>query len=269
MKKILLGLFLSICLVSNGYCVDEWSKADPQGSRGASDIDAYVAANNSALDRYLAYGRHDCKLSYASESTITVGAGSIVCSNSTGEVRRMRANTTATTVSWSDIDTGSENDSTTYYLWAIGDADTTTFTVKISLSSTAPGSSTYYKRLGSFYNDADSNITQIVDDEYSNISTYDSGWFAVSTSASYIKTHSLGTTKMVIAVFYSASSDGSSPMLVRNWDAESGYTYGYRIDTISTTNFTVKTAALGVNLITFPNTSATSGYYRVIALAFN
>jgi hypothetical protein len=146
--------------------VDEWSKADPQGSRGASDIDAYVAANNSALDRYLAYGRHDCKLSYASESTITVGAGSIVCSNSTGEVRRMRANTTATTVSWSDIDTGSENDSTTYYLWAIGDADTTTFTVKISLSSTAPGSSTYYKRLGSFYNDADSNITQIVDDGY-------------------------------------------------------------------------------------------------------
>jgi len=246
--------------------VDEWLKAEPQGSRDASDIDAYVAANNSALDRYLAYGRHDCKLSYASESTITVGAGSIVCSNSTGEVRRMRANTTATTVSWSDIDTGSENDSTTYYLWAIGDADTTTFTVKISLSSTAPGSSTYYKRLGSFYNNADSNITQIVDDGNANISTYDSGWFAVSNATSYTKTHNLGTTKIIAKLYYASDSSGTGMTEVFTNDPDKGW----GIKNITTTTLVAQTGSLYITATysdTGVQTNVASGYYRVIALA--
>jgi len=188
MKKILLGLILSLCFISQGYAVDEWAVGDPAGTRNASDLDLYLLANNAALDRFLTYGRHDCKVAYASASTITVGAGSIVCSNSAGSVRRLRANSTAITATWAMIDTGAEAASTTYYLWAIGDADTATFTVKISLSSTAPGSSTYYKRLGSFYNDASSNITLVADDMYTEQRTYKylGAWTAKSFDTSYL-----------------------------------------------------------------------------------
>jgi hypothetical protein len=98
-------------------------------------------------------------LSYSSATTIAVSAGEVVCSNSDASVRKMRQNTSATNVTFSDIDTGAEASSTTYYLYANCDADATTATFKVSASSTAPTGVTYYKRLGSFYNDSSSNIT--------------------------------------------------------------------------------------------------------------
>jgi hypothetical protein len=164
MKKILLGLFLSLCLLSNGYCVDEWSKADPQGSRGASDIDAYVAANNSALDRLNYDHIQGCVLSYASASTLTVEAGSLSLPNAGGTTVRYRRNPTSTTVAWTELDTGVEAISQTYYIYGVADTDATTFTVKISTNSSAPTSATYYRRLGSFYNDASGDITQVTND---------------------------------------------------------------------------------------------------------
>jgi hypothetical protein len=174
MKRLWIALVLSLGLVVNGWAADEWAVGDPAGTRNASDLDTYLLANNTALDRFLQYGRHDCKISYASASTITVGTGSVVCSNSGGTVRHLRANTAAVTVTWGMIDTGAEEASKTYYLWAVGDADATTFTVMVSLSSTAPTGATYYKYLGSFYNDASSNITQTVDDN-DNDSAYIKG----------------------------------------------------------------------------------------------
>ena len=71
----------------------------------------------------------------------------------------MRQNTTATTVTWADIDTGAEAASTTYYVYAVADADATTATFMISANSSTPTGATYYKRIGSFYNDSSSNIT--------------------------------------------------------------------------------------------------------------
>jgi len=98
------------------------------------------------------------------------------------------------------------------------------------------------------------------------ISSYDSDWFAVSSSSNYTKTHSLGTTKLIIDVFYSA--DGATGIYkVRNWDAENGYSVGYLINAITTTQLTIYTAAQGVTLTAFPNTATASGYYRIIALA--
>jgi hypothetical protein len=87
----------------------------------------------------------------------------------------LRANTSATTVTWANIDTGAEAISSTYYLWAVADADATTFTVMISLSNTAPTGATYYRKLGSFYNDASGNITQITNDNDSLAPSYVKG----------------------------------------------------------------------------------------------
>ena len=122
-------------------------------------------ANNDALDRVLSNYREGMTISYSSASALSVSAGEVVVSTAAGDVRLMLNNTSATSVGWSDLDTGSESSSTTYYIYAIAAtsaAETATF--KISASSTAPTGITYYKRIGSFYNDASSNITQIIND---------------------------------------------------------------------------------------------------------
>jgi hypothetical protein len=94
---------------------------------------------------------------------LTIDAGSIVCSNVDGSVLRTRSNTASVTVTWANIDTGSEAGSTTYYVYAVADADLATFTAKISLSATVPTGVTYYRLLGSFYNDASSNVLWVKD----------------------------------------------------------------------------------------------------------
>jgi len=138
----------------------------PPGSTNPGDIDDVIYDNIVApLDNLLADGRFGCKLAYASAATLTVGAGSIVLSNTADTVRLMARNLSATTVAWTDIDTGSEAASTTYYLYAIASAvSDTVFTVKISTSSSLPAEVTYYKRLGYFTNNSDSNISSIIDD---------------------------------------------------------------------------------------------------------
>ena len=173
-KMFAIAIFMSLCQVNFGYCVSEWAKIQPAGSANPGDIDALILVNNEALDRLMTYGRFNCKLAYDTASQFTVGAGSVVCSNSAGTLRRTRANTSATTVTFSSIDTGSEAASTTYYVYAVGDTDVATFTIKISTSSSAPTGVTYYKRLGSIYNDADSDIDIIVtnDDETQAVGIY-------------------------------------------------------------------------------------------------
>ena len=170
MKKIFLGMILSLCLVTQGYCDTGWSKSKPSGSISPSTIDTAIGENNSAVDLILSTYT-DCKITYVSATTVSVSSGGVMVSNSAGSTRLMLANTSATSVTFSNIDTGSEEASKTYYVYAIGTNTTdTTFTVKISLSSSAPSGVTYYKRLGSFYNDSDSNITQVVNDGFPTIS---------------------------------------------------------------------------------------------------
>lgn len=164
MKKIFLGLILSLCLISQVYCADQWDKNELAGTINASDIDYYNLANNEATDRLLYTYRQGCALVYASASTITVNSGALALPNLTGSVVRWRRNTSNTTVAWSNIDTGTEANSTTYYIYGVADTDATTFTCVISTNSSAPTGVTYYRRLGSFYNDASGNITQITND---------------------------------------------------------------------------------------------------------
>ena len=167
MKKLFV-LFLTILLTSNAWATDGWQKSEPAGTRTVSDIDAYVAQNNAAIDLMLQNYR-TARLSYTSAASLTVSAGGVMVSNSDGSIRLMLYNTAATTVTWANLDTGAEAASTTYYVYAVASAVTdTTFTIKISTNAAAPSGVTYYKKIGSFYNSSDSNIYigTVTDDLY-------------------------------------------------------------------------------------------------------
>ena len=269
MKKLLLWLFIGLFFVSQAEAATGWVKTKPASSDSPSTIPTTVGENNAALDLMLSAYQQGCKIAYSSAAQITVGAGGVMVSNSAGTVRLMLANSAATTVTWSDIDTGSEAASTTYYVYAIGSATTdTAFTVKISTSSTAPTGVTYYKRLGSFYNDASSNITLITNDENkSNTNkTYDSDWFTVAASGSYEKTHNLGTTKYIIQVFGAASTDGSGTnyALSPYYDLRPASDKdGFGLATTSTT-ITLNTGSVGI--IVASDTSMTAVNIRSIRI---
>ncbi len=171
----ILIITLILGVSSNAWAIDEFLKAQPADTINPGTIGTVIRVNNEAIDRFFTYGRFDCKITYVAAAQVNVGSGSIVCSNAAGTVRKLRTNTSTVNCTWSDLDSGVEQSSTTYYLWAVGDTDATTFTIKISTSSTAPTGVTYYKRLGSFYNDASSNITQVTNDNDTSAPSYVKG----------------------------------------------------------------------------------------------
>ena len=165
MRKILLAIGILLLSVSIALAATQWRNGTGAntilGDEQGADIDS-ASYNNivKPLDTMLSKYREGCEITYLSASTLTVGDGQVMLSNADGSIRLMQSNTSNTTVTWSDLDTGSEAASTTYYIYAyqatVGDSD---FDVAISASSSTPSGITYYRRLGSFYNDSDSNIT--------------------------------------------------------------------------------------------------------------
>lgn len=173
MKKILVILgILMFCQAESGFCTAQWredgSESSIVGSESASDIDTISYQNIvQPLDRMLAKYRRGLQLQYNSASTITVTAGECALSNSGGTARLFQQNTSSSTVGWGSIDSGLEAISTTYYIYGyMNTTSTTTISFFISTSSSTPTGGTYFLRLGSFYNDADGNITRIVNDSY-------------------------------------------------------------------------------------------------------
>ena len=169
MKKLLLTLLiLGIALPS--WSANQWyqgsSTAPLQGTTKINDLD--VATQNYAfdpLDRMLAGYRQGQVVTYKDASSLTVTSGEIMVADVAGSAKLMLRNTSDTTVTWGDIDTGTEAVSTTYFVYAISATNaSTTATYKISLSATSPSGATWYKRLGSFYNNADGNIVAITND---------------------------------------------------------------------------------------------------------
>lgn len=162
MQKVLLMIVLFLLFVNRlSYGADQWDKTQPTGSASPSDIDTLIATNNNAQDRLVIGYRNNCDVLYSSSSQLSVLSGQISIPNSAGTVVRYRANTTSTTVTWSDIDTGAEAVSTQYYVYAVADTDATTFTIKISTSSTAPTGITYYRLIGYFYNNISGDIVNV------------------------------------------------------------------------------------------------------------
>lgn len=158
MKRIWIFIMLLCLICSQAFGAYEWTKAQPAGTTNASDIDYYVATtNNEALDRLLSKYQHGASVSYVSTSSLSIGIGEVACSSNAG-VRKFRANTAAVTITASDLDVGAFDVSKTYYVYAVADADATTFTGKISLNATAPAGVTYYRRLASFTTNASSEV---------------------------------------------------------------------------------------------------------------
>ena len=169
-RAVLISL---LCMLSFSVTAANWRGGTGEntilGTENASDIDTASYENVVApLDRVLSNYKRGCQIDYLSVATLTVKAGEVMLSNAAGTVRLMQQNTSDTIVTWANIDAGAEAASTRYYIYAYQNTvTTTTFSIFISTSSSAPTGATYYKRLGSFYNDASSDITQIDNDDIS------------------------------------------------------------------------------------------------------
>ena len=164
MKKLfLIPIFLISFFTHTAFSADQWDKAKPAGSDNRSDIDTIIQTNNSALDRLLSNYRRGLGVNFTNANTLSVLPGELTISNASGSLRKLRYITSATPVTWSDIDTGSEATSTTYYLYATADTDITGMIFKISANSSAPqNGSTYYRVIAQFYNDSTGSITNLV-----------------------------------------------------------------------------------------------------------
>lgn len=162
MFKILLALLL----MTTPVMAQQW--------RGGTGEQTILGSSQAALIGYNSYNKivqpldnllsNYCNeyLQYTSSSTITVIAGACVDSNSQGSIRLFMQDTANTILSSTNLDTGSITASTTYYVYSTA-ATTSTYssTYYISISATAPSGQTYYYQIGSFATDANSQFTNI------------------------------------------------------------------------------------------------------------
>lgn len=215
MLKFLIAIFLLIC---PNLVFAEWDVNIPLAADNLTDFPVDNQENLDRLELVLKEYPKGITLSYSSGSTIVASTGGIVCSDATGVTKKFRGNTSTTNITFSDIDTGAEASSTTYYVYANCDAVATTATFKISLSSTTPTGLTSYKRIGSFYNDSSSNITNIDNDDIttSELNQWSSKTLGVTYQAltdGFVVAYTTVTEDFYVWTLYTDSS--SSPTTVR------------------------------------------------------
>lgn len=167
------NIFLILLLMTSSAWSQQW--------RGGTGENTILGTSQSALIGFNSYNKIvqplDNLLStycnqyiqYLSNSTLTISAGSVMVSNSQGSIRLTMLNTSPTTISFSNLDTGSETASTIYYVYVIAATNSSTIaTYLISASSTAPSGATYYYQLGNFTTDASMNISYIVNNYWNS-----------------------------------------------------------------------------------------------------
>lgn len=162
MFKILLALLLIITPAWAGQWRNGTGEQTILGSSQAALI-GYNSYNSivQPLDNILSNHCNEW-LQYASSSTMTVMAGTCVVSNSQGTIRLFMLDTSNTTITSANLDTGSLTANTTYYVYATAATNAaTTSTYYISASNTAPSGQSYYYQIGSFITDANTQITNI------------------------------------------------------------------------------------------------------------
>lgn len=172
MIKRILSMFL-VLMFTASICygdINDWIKGDGtdavEGADNISDLDTLITNYiQDPLDKLLTESIHGCTLTYATAATVTIGVGEVTCYNAAKTIKRMRRNTSTVTItlpasgaSGSSLDTGNAAISTWYHVYAVADADATTFTGICSASASAPTGYTYFRYLGSFYNNAADNI---------------------------------------------------------------------------------------------------------------
>lgn len=175
MKRIIALFLITVFITSNCFAVDinDWKRGDDsipvKGTDLVSDIDTLIS--NYIVDptsRQFTEYKHGANITWASNATVSISAGEVVCYNSAKTIRRMRRTTAAITItlpasgaSGDSLDTGNAAVSTWYYVYAVADADATTFTGICSASASTPTGVTYFRYLGRFYNNASDNITSM------------------------------------------------------------------------------------------------------------
>lgn len=173
----MLHLLLVLLLVSTqAWATTQWRNGTGintiLGSSNASDIDSNSYNNIvKPLDDLLSNYHQSLGIYYSSASALTVSPGSVMVSNSDGSIRLTLYNSTSTSIDFTNIDTGAEASSTTYYVYAIAaSASATSATFKISANSTSPSGATYWKKIGTFVNNSSSDINaaSITTEPYGN-----------------------------------------------------------------------------------------------------
>ena len=169
MWKLILALLL---MTTPAFAItNQW-----RGGVGTQEIDG---TTNAALIGFNSYNHivqpldnllfNYCNeyLIYGSGSSIKVSSGSCAVSNSQGTIRLFMQDTATSTLTSSNLDTGSLTASTTYYVYSTAATNAaTSSTYYISASSTAPSGSTYYYQIGSFYYNASSAIENVKTNGY-------------------------------------------------------------------------------------------------------
>ena len=103
--------------------------------------------------------------------------------------------------------------------------------------------------------------------------TYDSGWFAVSTTSSYTKTHGLGTTLAIFQMNYADDTAGTNTIRVdlSHCSYDNLVERGSQIQGITVTECTVYTTKYLISKVGVHNPGGgagyTTGFFRVFGLA--
>lgn len=157
LRLLLTILFLNLSIPLS-FAIDQWVPSVPASGDNPVNFPAAEVSNNNSLSRLLSNYKRSQVISYTSTTSITVSSGEITCNSATPYI--FRQNTSGSVLNSANLDTGASfSNSTTYYVYAICDANTTTNTYFISLSSSTPTGATNYVLLGSFTTDSSGNIT--------------------------------------------------------------------------------------------------------------
>ena len=167
-KKLLCMVLILGMSINLSFGADKWMEgtgADVySGGDSTSDLDTLLAASSTnPLDRLLDGYLTGCTITVTDDEVLTVSIGQVVCQNAAG-AHRFRENTATATVDNTaadvgGLDTGSVAADTWYAVYAVADADATTFTLILSTSFTNPtnAAALYYKLIGVALTDATSD----------------------------------------------------------------------------------------------------------------
>jgi len=235
MRKILSVLSILFLLTNNSWATVGWQKILPQTSENPQAISPDVQENNNALDLMLQNYRDGyLTITLTSTSAITIGAGGVMLSNSGGSARLMVANTSTTTMSSTNIDTGSISPSSTYYIYAYASSTTaTTFSVIYSASSTSPTGITYYAQLGKFTTDGSSNFFSAINNITAQVgfgawnNSYSSGSIYQAATDGFVVAYASTDTQDSDIVGYTDSSSNPSTVRIEQYGGGGGSVSGF------------------------------------------
>lgn len=115
-----------------------------------------IMSKNTDILTFLANAEKP-QLTYASDTSLSLSAGTVLVKNASQSVKVLRRSTSAKTLTSSNLDTGSFVVGY-YYVYACADAAGNDFTAVISASASSPTGYTNYELVSWFYNEANGSL---------------------------------------------------------------------------------------------------------------